>query len=153
MGDNDRVVYRVFPAMIVAVLVPLVVVGALLLLALFLNDAPPEVLVGVGVGWLLIVALGLSSVVRPQTVLSHAGIAVRRSFGGHLHLWAEITDIQIEEVSSPSSKFKVYGAVVYDTEQRRVALPYFHDKRLGPEQLEGEVDRLRRRWEAERGAD
>lgn len=151
--NDDRVVHRASTAMISVAAAVLVGVGALLLVALHLNDSSPEVLAWVGVGWFLFTAFMLAVTARLATVVSRAGIEVRRIFGRSAHPWAEIADIQIEEVTGPSSRFQVFGAVVYDADLRRVVLPYLHHKRLGSAQLEAEVSELRRRWEAERGSD
>ncbi|GAB3453381.1 hypothetical protein GCM10027436_53970 [Actinophytocola sediminis] len=144
--------YRVSAAMIAMVLAILVGVGVLLQIALSLADSPPEVLLWMGVGWLLFTAFMLALTARPATVVSGAGIAVRRVFGARRHPWTEIADIQIEEVSGQSApRLQVRGAVIYDPRSHRTVLPYLHHRRLGPTKLEAEVAELRRRWETERG--
>lgn len=151
--NDDRVVYRTSTAMVVATSAPSIGVGALLLFALYLNDASSPALIGMGIGWLLITLFLIALAVRPMTVISRSGIEVRGLFGARVHPWAEIADIQIEEVSNTPVDGKVFGAVVYDADLRRVALPHLHHKRLGSAQLETEVSELRHRWEAERGVD
>lgn len=151
--SDDRAVYRAHTAMVLAVSTPLIGVGALLLFVLSLNDAPSPALVAVGIAWLLITGLMIALAVRPRTTISRAGIEVRGPFGTRVHPWAEVADIQIEEVSSSPAAGKVFGAVIYDADLRRVALPYLHHKRLGSAQLESAMGELRRRWTEERGTD
>ncbi|CAM3561748.1 PH domain-containing protein [Kibdelosporangium persicum] len=149
--ENDRVVYRVSVGLVSVLTAILLVVGALLLVALSLNDASAGVLIGMGAGWLVFTAFMLMLAVRPSTVVSGAGVQVRRAFDARTLPWARIADIQTEEVSGQSAAhLQVSGVALYDVDGQRVVLPYLHNKRLKPERFEAALNDLRRRWEAGR---
>jgi Bacterial PH domain len=138
--------YRVNRVLLGLAVAGVVACGVTLIVRMNEDDlVPGGVRTGVYLGYLVLAAIVMSVVVRSSTTVADEGIVVRRIGPARRYPWSAITDIRIEPVNTMSRR-TVQGVVLYDTELRRIVLPYVNTRRLdGIEATRSVMKGLRRR--------
>ncbi len=152
VGEPDRA-YRAGGQRWAALITVLAVVLILAMVKLF-AAVSIAVLIGIGLALLTLMALMVRETAHASTVATREALIVSRGYRPTRYPWSRILDIRAESGATSSNPNEQLVAVIYDSDRKRVVLPYVNERHLGGEAaLTREIEGLRECWIARRGGD